>query len=341
MRPPTRTVLWTVRRLTQSPFAPVLLPVAASIASLIRWHLQGSHNVYTALSKRFYVPDPDLGWRVSTQHPIWLGLDACAMIAAVALALAVATVVIHRRGHLCRTPVTILPFVSWSVALFTLTVPIAAFVSGPGPLHGRDTLPPSAAVLIESGIEGAIDAPNGSYAVVSHPGTSVTARLSAGGEAFDARFAGDVTGTWQGNPRDLSQPMHAEVGVAAASVDTGIAERSKHARDGYLHADKFPRITIAIDRVTAVRANGLQEVVFRAPGTVHLMGRSHSVEITGTLLKPDDAARGRLGLIGDVLLVQADFTLAINETALAPKSRDFDGDRIPIHVSLVLRHTGG
>jgi polyisoprenoid-binding protein YceI len=296
--------------------------------------------MYTAIAKRFYVPDPDLGWRVSTQHPIWLGLDACAMIAAVAFVLAVATVVIQRREHTRRTRMTILRVVSWSVALLSLTVPAAAFVSGPGPLRGRDTLPPSAAVLIESGIEGAIDAPAGKYAVVSHPGTSVTARLSAGGEAFDARFARDITGTWHGNPRDLSRPMHAEVGVATASIDTGIAERSKHAREGYLQADKFPQITVALDRVTAVRANGLQQVVFRAPGTVRLMGRSHPVEIAGRMQKPDDAARERLGLIGDVLLVQADFTLAINETALASKSRDFDGDRIPLHVSLVLRHTG-
>jgi hypothetical protein len=45
-------------------------------------------------------------------------------------------------------------------------------------------------------------------------------------------------------------------------------------------------------------------------------------------------------LTGDVLLVQADFSITIRETALAPKSNDLDGERIPVHVSLVLRHTG-
>jgi polyisoprenoid-binding protein YceI len=195
-------------------------------------------------------------------------------------------------------------------------------------------------VRLETGIEGALDAPEGTYVVVPHAGTSVTAHLSAGGEAFDARFASDITGTWHGAPRDLTRAMRADISVAAATVDTGIAERSKHAREGYLHADRFPRITVAIDRVTATRAISAHEVAFRAPGTVQLMGKAHAVEITGTLLQPDAAALQRLGLAGAVLLVQADFTLAIAETALAPDAHDFDGDRIPIHVSLVLRHTG-
>ena len=327
-------------RITRSVWAPVLLVAGALIASLGRWYVQGSHNLYTALVKRFYVPDPDLGWRVSTQHPIWLGLDACAVITAIALVMAGMAFVIHRREHARGKQMTSFRVASWAVALICLAVPSAAFASGPGPLHGRDTLPASAAVKIETGIAGSLDAPQGSYVIVKHTGTSITAYLSAGGEAFDARFASDITGTWQGNPRDLGRTMHVDVSVAAASVDTGIAERSKHAREGYLHADQFPRITVTIDRVTAVRANGRQEIVFRAPGVIQLMGRSHAVELTGTVQKPDAAALERLGLLGDVLLVQADFALSLKETALAPKAHDFDGDRIPIHASLVLRRTG-
>lgn len=330
-----------VGRITRSPWSPVILAVAALVAALVRWYVQGSHNVYTALVKRFYVPDPDLGWRVSTQHPIWLGLDACAVIAALVLALAAVAFVISRRERVRRAPMTtVVRVAAWIVALVVLAVPAAAFASGPGPLHARDTLPASTAVLIETGIEGSLDAPDGSYVVVGHAGTSVTAHLSAGGEAFDARFAGDVTGTWQGTPRDLRRFMHADISLPAASVDTGIAERTKHAREGYLHTDQFPRISVTIDRVIAVRQNGPQEIAFRAPATVQLMGRRHAVEVTGTLQKPDAAALGRLGLGGDVLLVQADLSLVITETALAPDANDFDGDRIPIHVSLVLRHTG-
>ena|SRR5688572_2308227 len=163
-------------------WAPVLLAAGGLIAALSRWYVQGSHNLYTALAKRFYVPDPDLGWRVSTQHPIWLGLDACAMITALALVTAGVALVTHRREHARGTQMTSLRVASWVVALACLAVPSTAFASGPGPRHGRDTLPASAAVLIETGIDGSLDAPEGSYVVVKHAGTSITARLSAGGE---------------------------------------------------------------------------------------------------------------------------------------------------------------
>lgn len=320
--------------------APIVVPLASLAASLVRWQLQGSHNLYTALEKRFYVPDPDLGWRVSTQHPIWLGLDACAVIAVVAMGVVIAAVVIGRRERSPGTRATVLRAVSWIVAVVPLAIPIAAFASGPGPRHGRDTLPPAAAVLVESGIEGSLDAPAGRYDVVAHPGTSITAHLSAGGEAFDARFERDITGTWQGNPRDLASPMHAEISVAAVAVDTGVGERTKHAREGYLRASEFPRITITLERVVAVRMIGLGALAFRAPATVELMGKTHAVEVTGTLVKPDTAALARLALTGDIVTVQADFALAIHETALARSAGDFDGDRLPVHASLVLRRTG-
>lgn len=327
-----------VRRIARSSFASVVVCMAALVASLVRWQAQGSYNIYTALAKRFYVPDPDLGWRISAQHPVWLGLDACALLAAITLALAGLAWAI-RRSEMSRRTSTTARVGSWMLALISLLVPASAFVSGPGPLHARDTLPPSAAVLIETGIEGSLDADDGLYTVVSHLGTSITAHLSAGGEAFDARFARDISGTWHGNPRDLRKPIHVEISVATASVDTGIDKRSKHARDGYLHADRFPRIAVTIDEVIATRNNGPQAIVFRAPGVVQLMGRTHTVEITGTMQRPDAVALARLGLDGDVLLVQADFSLAIRDTALAPHAHDFDGERIPIHVSLVLRHT--
>lgn len=329
-----------VARIARSSWAPVLLAAGALIAALSRWYVQGSHNLYTAPVKRFYVPDPDLGWRVSTRHPIWLGLDACALITALALVTAGVAFVIHRRERARGKQMTSLRVASWLVALTGLALPSAAFASGAGPPHGRDTLPASAAVLIETGIDGSLDAPVGSYLIVRHPGTAITAHLSAGGEAFDARFATDVTGAWRGNPRDLGREVHVGVSVSAASVDTGIAERSEHAREGYLHADEFPRIAVTIDRVIAVRQDGRQEIAFRAPAVVQLMGRSHAVEVTGTVQKPDAAALERLGLRGDVLLVQADFSLAIRETALAAAADDFDGDRIPVHVSLVLRRAG-
>lgn len=324
-----------------SPFAPVVIPIVALIAALARWQMQGSHNLYTAIEKRFYVPDPDLGWQISPRHPVWVGLEVCAVLAALAAALVLAGWFIRRREARLGRRATGLRAATWVVGVVPLAVPIGAFASGGGPANGIDTLPASTIHGIESGITGIIDAPAGRYEVVAHPGTSITAHLSAGHETFDAQFGGGIRGAWQGDPHDLSQPIGGEISVDAASVDTGIDLRSTHARDEYLLAAKHPRISVALDRVLAASQAGSNTVGFRAHGTLGLIGKTHSIEITGTMKKPDAAALARLKLAGDVLVVQADFSVVIKETALAGDAGDFDGDRIPIHVSLVMRHTSG
>jgi polyisoprenoid-binding protein YceI len=324
-----------------SPFAPVALPIAALIAALVRWQMQGSGNVYTAVAKRFFVPDPDVGWQVSPAHPIWLGLEICAVIAGVAAALVAAGWIIRRREARLGRRATGLRAASWVIAGLPLAVPLAAFASGAAPAGAVDALPESTLRGIEAGIVGTLDAPAGRYEVVEHAGTSISAHLSAGKETFDARFGGGIRGSWQGNPHDLTQPIGGEVSVDAASVDTGVTLRSAHAREEYLHVDKFPRISVAIDRVLAASPSGPGALAFRAHGTLGLIGKTHSIEVTGTMKKPDAAALTRLGLSGQILLVQADFEIAIKETALAGDAGDFDGDRIPIHVSLVMRHTSG
>jgi polyisoprenoid-binding protein YceI len=323
-----------------SPFAPVVLPIAALIAALVRWQLQGSQNLYTAIAKRFYVPDPDLGWQISPQHPLWIGLELCAVIAAVAAALAVGGWWIRRR-EARHGRARGLRAATWVVGALPLALPILAFASGGGPPNAIDTLPAATIQGIEAGITGLIDAPAGRYEVVAHPGTSITAHLSSGHEAFDARFAGGIHGSWQGDPHDFTRPVIAEVGVDAASVDTGIDLRSTHAREEYLLTDKFPKITVALDRVIAANQAGPGAIRFRAHGMLSLIGKTHPVEITGTMKKPDAAALERLHLSGDVLLVQAEFPVVIKETALAKDAGDFDGNQIPIQVSLVMRHTSG
>ena len=326
----------------RSAFAPIVLPLAALIASLVRWWMQGSGNLYTAFHKRFYVPDPDVGWVESTQHPIWIGLEVCAVIAAIAVGLAIAGWIIRRRERKTGRRATVLRAAAWTVAALPLILPIAAFASGGAPAGGVSLRPETKAMpLATPGIAGMLPLPAGRYDVAPHASSAISARISAGGEAFDAVFAGDIKGSWQGNPRDLAQPMTAEVSVATASVDTGIGERSDHARESYLQNGKYPRITFTLDKLTGARQDGPSQVAFTAQGTVGLIGKTHHVQVSGMLRQPDPAAQQRLGVTGDVLLVAADFALVIHETALAPDAKDFDGDRIPVHVSLVLRHTSG
>lgn len=323
----------------RSVYAPAVLALGALIASLVRWALQGSGNLYTALDKRFYVPDPDLGWRIAPDHPIWLGLEVCAILAAIVGGLAVAAWIVRkaevRRGRML-VPLRV---AGWLVAAAPWIVPIAAFASGGSPAGARDVLPAAEAVVLETGITGALDAPAGRYGVVPHEGSVITARVSAGGEAFDARFAGELTGFWEGDPRDLTRPMRAEISVATASVDAGIEGRSKSARESYLQASKYPRLTFTLGEVIATRQDSPTQLAFRARGTLGLIGRSHPVEVTGTISRPDAAGVSRLGLSGDILRVQASFSIPIAETALASDAGDFDGDRIPVHVSLILKQT--
>jgi len=297
--------------------------------------------LYTAVEKRFYVPDPDLGWRVSGVHPVWLGLELCAVVAAIAVALAIGGWVIWRRESKHGVQSTGLRAIAWMLGAVSAVAPIAAYASGSRPDGARDALPiESSNIPVMNGIAGGVDAPAGRYEVVPHDGTSITARLSAGGESFDARFIGDIRGFWDGNPHALDEPMSADISVAAASVDTGVRGRSKHARTGYLKADTYPRIEVRLDRVLATQPAG-DGVAFSARGTLTLIGRTHAIAIAGTLKPADAAALARLGLTGSILLVKATFSIAIRDTALAANAKDFDGDDIPISVSLVLRHTGG
>lgn len=321
----------------RSPFLAVVPPVAALLAGVARWGLQGSHNLYTQTARRYYVRDPDLGWRAVTDGPPWLGLEILGAIFGIACALLLGAWIVRR---LERTR----PRRGWRIALWiagapTLLIPAWAFAGGFGPGGARDRLPVAAAAEAFDGISGTLDAPAGTWAVITHPGSAITAQVSAGGEAFDARFAGDLTGTWTGDPHDLAAPMTAAVSVATASVDTGVAMRSKSVREDYLDAATYPAITFTLTALQAARPDG-DAIALRANGELGLAGKRHPVTVTGKLTLLDDAARRRLTLdpATPAMLLEADLQLAISETVLAPDAGDFDGDTIPVHASLILVH---
>jgi polyisoprenoid-binding protein YceI len=187
------------------------------------------------------------------------------------------------------------------------------------------------------GITGALPGmPPGAYRVLAHEGSFAVAALRAGGETFEARF-GDLEGSWRGDPADLRQPMTAEISVGARTVDTGIGLRSQSAYQD-LQADAHPRIGFRLTGVDAARQEDDRTVVFSATGTIELIGRTHPVAVSGSLRALDQAGRERLGLAGVVLLVRANFTLPLDETAV-PNDGTFDTDQVPLSVSLVLTHS--
>lgn len=322
----------------RSPFAPLALPLLALVAGAARWLVQGSGNLYTSLAKRFYVPDPDFGWREAAARPVWLGLEALALLAGVVAALLVAALWIRRRQRAGKTP-RLLRTLAWSVSPLPLIVPLAAFASGGAPAGAKDALPMGAtAAAPQTGIEGALPLPAGEYELLAHRGTVITAKIKAGGDELEARFAGDPRGTWQVDPSDLSRPMQAEVSVASASVDTGIDLRTEHAKKDYLKVSAHPRIGFRLTHLVAARQDGPSLVAFRGVGQIELLGQQTEVEITGNLVAADAAQQARLELPAEraVVLVSANFVLPVTKTALSPG--DYDTDKFPVSVSLVLAH---
>lgn len=325
----------------RSPYLFAIAPAVALAGGLARWLQQGSGNVYTATAKRFFVPDPDLGYRPtpSGQGPIWLGLEVLAIVAAVVLGTLGAAWVIRRRERRLARRWGLARWVVGVGAALPLALPVIALASGGRPSGGRDALPAITGPVVGAGIVGKLAAPAGRYAVVP-AASSITARLDAGGETFDARFAGGVEGFWEGSPGDLRAPMTAEVSADAASIDTGVDGRSKHAREGFLYTSKHPRIGFVLRALTAASQAGPDELGFEATGVLRLMGGEHAAEVTGTLKVADAAAKARLGVTGDALILRAATSLKISETALAADRDSFDTDLVPIQVTLVLARAG-
>lgn len=322
----------------RTPWWIVAPPIAAVAASVARWLIQGSGNVYTATTKRFYVPDPDLEWRVATGGPLWLGLEVIAVMAGVVVGIAAALWLVRRWERKRGEPITWARTIVAVGGVALCAVPILAFASGLGPAHGREALPEGAsAAAPETGIEGALPLPAGRYQVVAHVGSSITAKITAGKETFEARFARGIEGTLEGDLQDLTKPIAVAVSVATTSVDTGVDLRSEHARGDYLNADKFPRIALRIVKLVAARQDRPDQLAFRAAAELDFLGETLAVEVTGTLRAADAAARARLKLGADdhVLLVTAHLEITVKGSAL--RTRDsFEADRIPITVSLVL-----
>ncbi len=315
----------------RSPLLHVAPPAAALAASGLRWWLQGSGNTWTATSKQFYVADPDLGWRLDDSHRFWIGLEVIAILAAIVVGFALVAAIVRWRER-TRPPMRRLRTLGWAIAPLPLVVPLWAFASGGRPAGAIDTLPDGATAIPSAGIEGALDAPAGAWAVDAR--STITASVRAGGDTFDARLP--VTGRVFFDPRDLRAPFAGAMSADASAVDTGISLRTKHAREDYLDAPHFPKIGFELVRVEAARQTARDTVAFRAAGMVHLRGRDQPVTVGGTLRAGDAAAAQRLGLHAPPLLAQADFTLHVHDTALAEDAGDFDRDEIPVHVSLVL-----
>ena len=173
----------------------VAISLLGTAAVALRWLLQETGALWTKLRFRPYLPDPDLGWRRSDEAYVWLGLDALASTFFLALAIGGAAFYLRRRERLLGAPAPRLRAILVALSLPSLVLPLLAFASGLPADEGRETRPLRRASAPESGIAGALpDLPSGSYELLPHPEAALVARLEAGGEVFEARFAGGLEG---------------------------------------------------------------------------------------------------------------------------------------------------
>ena len=320
--------------------AAFIAPAVALLAGLGRWATQGSGNLYTSTDKRFYLPDPDLGWRLAPKTYLWLGLDALAVIVGLAAALGGGALVIARLERRSSSAMPRARTALLVASALPLVIPIAGFAAGSPPEGAAESLPDTSLVAA-GGIEASLpSAPAGVYQVIEHPGSVIAAEIKAGGETFEARFAGGIRGQWRGDPTDLGQPMRAEIAVAVASVKTGIELRDTHAAEK-LEAAKHPELLFSLTEITGARRIEDRKVGFAGKGSVTIIGETLEVPVSGTVTELDEAGKRRLDLDdAAALVVSANLEIDLDATPVDTSGGTFDKRIVPVRVSLVLVNQG-
>ena len=320
------------KRTTASIFRPMLpgsgrliaLAVFGMLLSVVVWVWQPGAPIYTDPGKVFYVPDPDLEWKLVEAGRFSLGAD---LLAFCFLCFAIS-------GALSQIDKTAVRRFAWTLAACAGLPAYTTIVFGQFP-EGARLDAPGGLVIAPEGIEGGLEGFYASVWVSAEAGRGVVAKVPAGGEAFETRFDLSTPAELRGDPSNLRQPIKLRVEAASASADTGVDARSKSARQ-YLQAEDFPAIAFTLEELSGARVVEPTKVEFAAAGTLDFMGKAHETPLTGTLKSLDAAARQRLGVEAEMaFLVQTQFSLLIEQTALKAKASSFDGEAIEIHVELV------
>ncbi len=307
------------------------LPALGVALATARWLQQGSYNLYSDLGKRLYVPDPDLGWRMLEDGPIWLGVDAILLTGSALGMVGVAWWLFRKKAQVPAA----LPWLMVAIGLASWVPGIAAFASGGGP-EGAVDQPPQGVIEAPDEVAGGLvglEATQWSLASGVQPG--VVATVVAGGESFEARFEQVTGGTLVGDPSDLRQPLRVEVSVDPASVDTGIDGRSKSARV-YLQVEEHLSMTFRLTQLIGARNTAPDAAEFSARGELDFIGDTLDIEVLGKIQALDAAARQRLGLDAEAAFrVEANFEVPLQATKLREDAGDFGADSFPIRVGLI------
>jgi polyisoprenoid-binding protein YceI len=300
----------------------------------LRLAMQGGLQVWTDTARRAYLDDPDLGLVPTEATWIWLGLDGLLLTLALLAALAVGAWLQRRnraRREAGERPGLLLRLIPAAATLGVLPLLLSAV---PPFLAIAGGLPPEGAALaiaqdadtedVGGGEVVSLPVPGGVWKSVAERGL-VVASVTAGGDTFEARFAGP-SGTLRLDAADLAR-SEVSLAVAAGTVDTGIDLRSKHARDE-LKAEAHPEIRLKTSSLRLTQAAG-GPIRWQGEVLVTLAGKETPAPARGEIRILGPAGRAKLGLPGDfALVVEARVELTIANLALDPAN--FSAPTLPI-----------
>lgn len=141
-----------------------------------------------------------------------------------------------------------------------------------------------------------------------------------------AGTADGVTGTITLDPKNLAT-IRGTITVPVASMKTGNTTRDNHLRGAdWLDAGKYPTITFTIASVNGLKVAG-NSVTGNAVGSFTMHGVSKQLTIPFKLTYVDESEKTRERAPGDLVLVNADFSVALKDFNVAG-SRGVVGSKV-------------
>lgn len=301
---------------------------------LARWLAQGESAMWTDLTRRFWVSDPEIGWIETTDRWVWLGLEGLLATLGVVVGTALLALLARRaRAHAGWRRVLLLGATLGAVVACAAPVlPLWAFLGGMPPDGAMRLLPTASDTASKSPSNSTpgtaplppLPVPAGAWHVLDDARTNLLAvRTAAGDDTFDTTF-GPLSGAGTFDPTNPAA-TRLRISVPAASLATGIALRDTHAQK-FIEATQHAAIVVTLTGLDALHAGDTANARrWTGRVTLSLMGADIPLAAHGSITARTDAT----------ILVEGGFELPLSTTRLDPK--DFDTDRLVVTTRFVLQ----
>lgn len=138
--------------------------------------------------------------------------------------------------------------------------------------------------------------------------------------------AEDVSGSFTVDPKNIAG-LRGTISAAASSMKTGNTTRDGHLQSAaWLDVARFSQITFEVASVSNVKVNGNTATAL-ASGTFKMHGVSKQMSIPFKITWLDESAKTRQRAPGDLVMVTADFTLALKDFNVAG-TKDVIGNKV-------------